>query len=207
APALGSRAGVSDSRLHHSRAASLSRLRESGVRPPESRRPPAHSSSFPEPHRRRAAAHRLQPPENSVHAPPRRIALPPSLRPSLSPRSSRRCCPQNACSLQRHRKMDRRHLSIERASPPGHLADRRSGVGHGRSGSKTPSPASFARTPGKNVRAMASLAGGSRSTLLASLFEQARPAHIGNFALAGNRPRFIGECECHQFFLAETFLR
>src|SRR5207249_10130198 len=62
--------------------------------------------------RSRAAAHRLQPPENSVHAPPRRIALPPSLRPSLSPRSSRRCCPQNACSLQRHRKMDRRHLSI-----------------------------------------------------------------------------------------------
>src|SRR5438552_5332863 len=103
--------------------------------------------------------------------------------------------------------MDRRHLSIERALPPGHLADRRPGFGYGRTGSKTPSPASFARTPGKNVRAMASLAGGSRSTLLASLFEQARPAYFGDFPLARNRARFIGECECHQFFLAETFLR
>src|SRR5205807_10531222 len=100
--------------------------------------------------------------------------------------------------------MDRRHLSIERAAPPGHLAAGRSGIGYGGTGSEATSPASVARTPGKNVRAVASLARRRRSPLLASLFEQARPAHLGDFALAGNRPRFIGECECHQFFLAET---
>src|SRR5207245_3762002 len=120
-----------------------------------------------------------------------RIAFAPLFRSAGSSRTSGRCRTQNARSFQRHRKMDRRHLSIERASPPGHLADRRPGFGYGGTGSKTPSPASVARTPGKNVLAVASLAGGSRSTLLASLFEQARPAHIGNFALAGNRPRFI----------------
>src|SRR6266481_1946626 len=103
--------------------------------------------------------------------------------------------------------MDRRHLSIECVAPPGYLADRRSGLGHGSSGSKAPAPASVARTSRKNVRAMASVARRRRSTLLASLLEQARPAHVGDFALAGNHTRFIGECECRQFFLAEISSR
>src|SRR5258706_233629 len=81
--------------------------------------------------------------------------------------------------------MDRRHLSIERASPPGHLAHRRSGVGHGSAGSKAPSPAPLARTAGKNVRTVASLARRRCQAFLASLFEQARQAHFGGFALAG----------------------
>src|SRR6267154_1343464 len=99
--------------------------------------------------------------------------------------------------------MDRRHLSIERVAPSRYLADRRSGLGHGSSGSKAPAPASVARAPRKNVHAVAPVACRRRSTLLASLLEQARPAHIGDFALTGNHARFIGECECHQFSLAE----
>src|SRR6266853_1066789 len=81
--------------------------------------------------------------------------------------------------------MDRRHLSIERASTSRHLAHRRSGLGHCSSGSKTPSPASVARTPRKNVRALETVACRRRPALLASLLEQARPAHFRDFALAG----------------------
>src|SRR6266403_2345920 len=103
--------------------------------------------------------------------------------------------------------MDRRHLSIERAAASGYLAHRRSGPGHGSPGGKMPSPASVARTPRKNVRALETLACRLRSLVLASLFEQARPAHVGDFTLSGNHARFIGECECHQFSLAEISSR
>src|SRR6267142_1054321 len=103
--------------------------------------------------------------------------------------------------------MDRRHLSIERASPPGHLADRRSGVGYGSAGSKAPAPASFARASRENVRTVASLARRCRSFVLASLLEQARQTHFGDFALAGPPRAFYGEDECHQFFVAESFSR
>src|SRR6266568_1557132 len=82
--------------------------------------------------------------------------------------------------------MDRRHLSIERASTSRHLAHGRSGLGHCSSGSKTSSPASVARTPRKNVRALETVARRRRPALLASLFEQARPAHFRDFALAGH---------------------
>src|SRR6266481_8252840 len=102
--------------------------------------------------------------------------------------------------------MDRRHLSIERVAPSRYLADRRSGPSYGSAGSKAPSPASVARTSRKNVRDLASVARRRRSLVLASLFEQARPAHVGDFALAGNHARFIGECECRQFFLAKFSL-
>src|SRR5260370_20526381 len=81
--------------------------------------------------------------------------------------------------------MDRRHLSIERTPPPGHLANRRFGVGHGSTGSKAPSPAPFAGTARKNVRAVASLACRRHPPLLASLLQQARPSPFGDFALAG----------------------
>src|SRR5712671_5768511 len=80
--------------------------------------------------------------------------------------------------------MDCRHLSIECASAPGYLADRRPSPGHGSAGSKAPSPASFAGTPRKNVRALEALACRRRPPLLASLLEQARPAHFRDFALA-----------------------
>src|SRR3982074_2097933 len=103
--------------------------------------------------------------------------------------------------------MDCRHLSIERLAPPGHLADRRSGVGHGRARSKASSPAAFARTARKNVRAVASLARRRGPAVLASLLEQARTAHFGDFALARNGARGIGEYECRHFFLAESFSR
>src|SRR5260370_23072163 len=80
--------------------------------------------------------------------------------------------------------MDCRHLSIERLAPPGHLADRRSGIGHGGTRSKAPSTASFAGTPRKNVRALASLARRRRPPLLARLPLQARPEHNCNSSLS-----------------------
>src|SRR5260370_6165131 len=98
--------------------------------------------------------------------------------------------------------MDRRHLSIERVAPSRYLADRRPGPSYGSAGSKAPSPASVARTSRKNVRDLASVARRRRSLVLASLFEQARPAHVGNFALAGNHARFIGQWESRQLILA-----
>src|SRR5437879_376290 len=103
--------------------------------------------------------------------------------------------------------MDRRHLSIERVAPSRYLADKRSGLGHGSSGSKAPAPASVAQTPRKNVPAVASLARRRGPAVLASLLEQPRTAHFGDFALAGNHACFIGECECHPFFLAEISSR
>src|SRR5438552_15933422 len=86
--------------------------------------------------------------------------------------------------------MDRRHLAIGRAAPPGQLADRRSGIGYGGTGSEATTPASVARAPRKIFCPVASVARRRRSPLLASLFEQARPAHLGDFSLAGNRARF-----------------
>src|ERR1700694_1822891 len=81
--------------------------------------------------------------------------------------------------------MDRRHLSIERVAPPGHLAGRRSGLGHRSAGSKTPSPAPVVGKARKDERALETMARRCRPPVLASLFEQARPAHLGDFALAG----------------------
>src|SRR5689334_15873466 len=102
--------------------------------------------------------------------------------------------------------MDRRHLSIERASPPGHLADGRFGVGHGGTGSKATSPAPVARAPRKTVCPVASMARRSRSPLLASLLEQARPAHVGNFALAGIAHALLENRNVTHFF-SSNFLR
>src|SRR6266849_4544839 len=102
--------------------------------------------------------------------------------------------------------MDRRHLSLERASPPGYLADRRSGAGRGSAGSKTPPPASFARTPRKNVRALASLARRRRPLVLASLLKQARPAHLGDFALAGQLSALYWRRRMSSFFSRRSFL-
>src|SRR5437016_7701726 len=102
--------------------------------------------------------------------------------------------------------MDRRHLSIERAAPPGHLADRRSGIGYGGTGSEATSPASVARAPRKIFCPVASVARRRRSPLLASLFEQARPPHLGDFALAGNRARFYWRVSMSPNFSPRNFL-
>src|SRR5258708_7129424 len=79
--------------------------------------------------------------------------------------------------------MDRRHLSIERAAPPGHLAGGRSGLGHRSSGSKTPSPAPVAGKAREHERALETMARRCRPPVLASLFEQARPAQLVHFSL------------------------
>src|SRR6267378_4006329 len=79
--------------------------------------------------------------------------------------------------------MDRRHLSIERAAPPGHLAGGRSGLGHRSAGSKTPSPAPVAGKAREHERALETMARRCRPPVLASLFEQARPAQLVHFSL------------------------
>jgi DNA-3-methyladenine glycosylase II len=61
---------------------------------------------------------------------------------------------------------------------------------------EAPPPAPFARASRENVRAVASLARRRREALLASLLEQARPAHFGDFALTGQPSALIGESEC-----------
>src|SRR5437016_13167646 len=102
--------------------------------------------------------------------------------------------------------MDCGHLSIECAPPPGYLANRRSGFGYRSPGSRTPSPASVARAPGKNVRAVASLARRRCPALLASLFEQAWPAHFGDFALARQPSAFYWRRRMSIVFSRRKFL-
>src|SRR6202158_5643948 len=102
--------------------------------------------------------------------------------------------------------MDRRHLSIERVAPPGYLARGRSGLGHRSTRSKAPAPAPFAGTPGENVRALAPLARRRRPPLLASLLEQARSAHFGDFALAGRSDVAHGRSRMSQPLSRRLFL-
>src|ERR1700731_1824871 len=103
--------------------------------------------------------------------------------------------------------MDCRHLSIECASAPGYLADRRSSLGHGSAGSKTPPPSPVTGEARENERALEALARRRGPPLLASLLEQARPAHLGDFALAGRSKLLTGGHECRNRSHGVSFSR
>jgi len=89
-----------------------------------------------------------------------------------------RCRTQNAHRLQRHRKLDRGHLSTERRAPARYLAvgdlALATAVQEVKQLRKRPSPERWKTQP-----ALASVPRRPRPAFLASLFEQARPTHFG----------------------------
>src|SRR5260370_38505373 len=80
--------------------------------------------------------------------------------------------------------MGRGSLPMERVGRAGHLGGRRSGFGHRSAGSKTPSPPPVAGKAREDERALETMARRCRPPVLASLFEQTRPAKLVHFSLA-----------------------